>query len=188
MSRGSRLPREERFPGHDLLWPKPLSSPRYPPPSVLLIEPHADTRELYLLWLTLRGFVVRIATAGDEALAVASMVPPDAIVIEPMVPFGGIALIRALRHGSACPDAALVVLTTLANAEVRDYALEAGADAYLIKPCGVLDMGEAIANASRDRLHLVVPAATGAKPSRPRLRQAVVRSRAIGERLIAGAG
>ena len=188
MSTGSRVLQDEPSLAHDPLRPEPLSPVRYPSPNVVLIEPHADTRELYLLWLTLRGFVVRIATTGDEALSVASTVPPDAVVVEPMVPFGGIALIRALRHESTCSDAALVVLTTLANAEVRRHALEAGADAYLIKPCELLAIGEAIATASRDRLRLVVPATSGAKPSRTRLRQVVVRYRAIRERLTAGAG
>jgi DNA-binding NarL/FixJ family response regulator len=107
------------------------------------------------------------------------------IVVEPMVPLGGIALIRALRHESSCPDAALVVVTTLASAAVRRHALEAGADAYLIKPCGMLTMGEAIANASRDRLRLIVPRSGGATPSRTRLRQVVRRCRAIRERLTA---
>ena len=47
-----------------LPWPDPPSTVRYPPPNVLLIEGHADTRELYELWLTQRAFYGRSAAEG----------------------------------------------------------------------------------------------------------------------------
>ena len=32
---------------HTLHWPEPASTAKYPPPRVLLIDEHVDTRELY---------------------------------------------------------------------------------------------------------------------------------------------
>ena len=149
----------------------------------MLVEPHGDTRELYHLWLTQCGFKVTAASSAAEAVAAAHLLPPDVVVVEPMVADGGVPLVQALRRERGCADTALIVLTTQASAVVRRHALEAGADAYLVKPCGVNHLGEAIASASRHRLRLVVPDAGGAPLSRDRVRRAVQRYRAIGERL-----
>jgi DNA-binding response OmpR family regulator len=168
---------------HTLPWPDRPSTVRYPPPNVLLIEGHADTRELYELWLTQRAFAVTATASGDAALAAARAQTPDVIVAELMAPAGGVPLVRALRAEAGCRDTILIVLTTQADAPLRQRALEAGADFYLVKPCGVIRLGEVMAIASRDRPRLVAPDTSGAKPSTARIRLALRRSRAICERL-----
>lgn len=160
------------------------STVRYPPPDVLLIEGHADSRELYDLWLTQRGFTVCATASGAAALAAARAQSPDVVVVELMVPDGGVPLVRALRAEAGCRDAIIIVLTTQADPALREHALEAGADFYLVKPCGVLRLGEVMAIASRDRSRLVAPDTCGAKPSSARIRLALKRSRAIRERLV----
>ena len=157
---------------------------RYAPPSVLLIEGHADTRELYELWLTQRAFTVTATASGDAGLAAARAKAPDVIVAELMVPDGGVSMVRALRAEAGCRDTIMIVLTTQAGGAIRRHALEAGADSYLVKPCGVLRLGEVMAVASRQRSRLVAPETFGAKSSSARLRQAVKRSLAIRERLM----
>ena len=168
---------------HTLPWPERTSPARYPPPSVLLIEGHADTRELYELWLSQREFAVTATASGDAALAAARAQAPDIIVVELMVPSGGVPLMRALRAEPGCRDAIMIVLTTQADTALRDHALEAGADFYLVKPCGVIRLGEVMAIASRDRSRLVAPDTSGAKLPTSRIRLAVQRARAIRERL-----
>ena len=150
---------------------------------MLLLEPHPDTRELAPLWLTCSAFSVSNATSGQDAVAVARAIRPDVILLEPIVSRGGVTLVRALRNEPACADAVLVVVTTEARGAQRRQALEAGADAYLIKPCSVKDLGEAIAVASYQRLRLIAPDPHGLTPPRARLRDAVQRCRAIRERL-----
>ena len=100
---------------HTLPWPDRTSTVRYPPPSVLLVEGHADTRELYELWLTQREFAVTATASGDAALAAARAQAPDVIVVELMVPDGGVPLVRALRAEAGCRDTILIVLTTQAD-------------------------------------------------------------------------
>ncbi len=166
-----------------LPWPDRPSTVRYPPPNVLLIEGHADTRELYELWLTQREFAVTATASGDAGLAAARAQAPDIIVVELMVPDGGVPLVRALRSEAGCRDTILIVLTTQAETALRERALEAGADFYLVKPCGVIRLGEVMAIASRDRSRLVAPDTSGAKVPPARIRLAVRRARAIRERL-----
>ena len=168
---------------HTLPWSERTSTVRHPPPNVLLVEGHADTRDLYELWLTQRAFAVTATASGDVALAAVRAQAPDVIVVELMVPDGGVPLVRALRAEAGCRDAIMIVVTTQADTALRERALEAGADFYLVKPCGVLRLGEVMAIASRDRTRLVAPETAGAKPSSARIRLALRRSRAIRERL-----
>ena len=170
---------------HTLPCPDRPSTVRYPPPNVLLIEGHADTRELYELWLTQREFAVTATASGGAGLAAARAQAPDIIVVELMVPEGGVPLVRALRSEAGCRDTILIVLTTQADTALRERALEAGADFYLVKPCGVIRLGEVMAIASRDRSRLVAPDTSGAKVPPARIRLAVRRARAIRERLAA---
>ena len=166
-----------------LPWPDRTSTVHYPPPAVLLIEAHADTRELYDLWLTQRAFTVSATASGNAGLAAARAQAPDVVIVELMVPEGGVPLVRALREETGCRDTIIIVLTTQADTALREHALEAGADFYLVKPCGVIRLGEVLAIASRHRSRLVVPDTAGARPPRSRLRQAIRRARAIRERL-----
>ena len=132
-------------------------SERYPAPRVLLVDAHADTRALYSVWLTQHAFSVRVAESGDEAVAIARAEALDVIVTEMMVPDGGPPLVRRLRAVPAAADAVLLVLTTQTAAMLREQALEAGADSYLVKPCGAPRLGEAMVSASRARFRSAIP-------------------------------
>jgi DNA-binding response OmpR family regulator len=185
--RGNTLATHAPRTAHILPWPDRTSTDHYPAPRVLIIEEHADTRELYELWLSQRGFAVCATASGQDGLAAARAHAPDLVIVELMVPDGGVALIRAVRGEAACRDTIIVVLTTQADSALREHALEAGADFYLVKPCGVVRLGEVMVIASRDRSRLIAPEISGAKRPKSRLRLAIQRSRAIRERLASDA-
>ena len=151
---------------HTLPWSERTSTVRHPPPNVLLVEGHADTRDLYELWLTQRAFAVTATASGDVALAAVRAQAPDVIVVELMVPDGGVPLVRALRAEAGCRDAIMIVVTTQADTALRERALEAGADFYLVKPCGVLRLGEVIGDRQ--------PRSRAARRAGDRRREAVV--------------
>jgi DNA-binding response OmpR family regulator len=153
---------------------------RYPSPNVLLIEPHGDTRELYHLWLAQCGFAVTVPAPGHDLATAARGTSADIVVVEPMHHPDGVAFIRALRGDAVCADAVVIVLTTQTSSAMRRHAIEAGADDYLVKPCSIVDLAEAISTASESRVHLVVP---GASPSSRRVDRATRRAHAIQERL-----
>ena len=76
-----------------------------------------------------------VATANvQEALDAASVRPPDAAIIDLMLPDGhGVDIVRALREWSAMP---IIVLSALGEEDDKVQALEAGADDYVTKPFG----------------------------------------------------
>jgi len=80
-----------------------------------------------------------VATANvQEALDAASIRPPDAAIIDLMLPDGhGVDIVRALREWSAMP---IIVLSALGEENDKVKALEAGADDYVTKPFGAREL------------------------------------------------
>jgi two-component system KDP operon response regulator KdpE len=80
------------------------------------------------------GFeVVQAATAG-EALDRAAVHPPDAAIIDLVLPDGdGVDVCRQLRSWSQMP---IIVLSAIGDEDEKVRALEAGADDYVVKPFG----------------------------------------------------
>lgn len=154
----------------------------YPPPRVLLADAHADTREFYAVWLTQRGFRVSAASSASEALELATAESPDVIVAELMLPGGGPELVRRLRANPATADAVLIVLTTQTATVQREQAIAAGADSYLVKPCGAPRLGDAMATASRVRFREAAPT----ERRQDAVLRAAQRSFAIRERVLDG--
>lgn len=150
-------------PAHNSTIASEIRTPRsgppglYPPPRVLIADAHADTRELYAVWLTQRGFSVRAAASASDVLALAAAEAPDVIVTELMLPGGGAAFVERLRADPATGDAVLIVLTTQTAALLREQTIAAGADSYLVKPCGAPRLGDEMAAASRTRFRDAVP-------------------------------
>jgi two-component system, OmpR family, KDP operon response regulator KdpE len=76
-----------------------------------------------------------VATATvKEALDAASIRPPDAAIVDLMLPDGhGVDIVRSLREWSEMP---IIVLSALGEEDEKVRALEAGADDYVTKPFG----------------------------------------------------
>jgi two-component system KDP operon response regulator KdpE len=78
------------------------------------------------------GYEVSMAATLAEGLDLAAREPPDAAIIDVMLPDGsGIELCAELRSWSAMP---IVVLSALDEEEQKVLALRAGADDYITKP------------------------------------------------------
>jgi len=84
--------------------------------------------------LTNAGYRVEEATTKEEALAAASIRPPDAIVLDLVLPDGdGIEVCTDIRRWSQVP---IVVLSAVGDERQKVRALDAGADDYVTKPFG----------------------------------------------------
>ena len=133
-----------------------------PAPAVLLAEAHEDSRELYALWLSQRGFRVRGVATADALAAEVRRDVPDVVVLELMLPGGGLHVLRALRQTPATAGAVVIVLTTQSNETLRQLAIRAGADAYILKPCGAPQLGQVMLTVSRQRAAFAVGPDAGA--------------------------
>jgi two-component system KDP operon response regulator KdpE len=78
------------------------------------------------------GFDVVPAATAKEALDRAAVQPPDAAIIDLVLPDGdGIEVCKSLREWSRIP---IIVLSAVGDEEEKVRALEAGADDYVVKP------------------------------------------------------
>ncbi|CAN5181797.1 response regulator transcription factor [soil metagenome] len=104
-----------------------------PAPRVLVVDDDRAVRDSLRRSLEFNGYVVSLAGDGAEALATIAVRPPDALVIDVMMPrLDGIETTRALR--SSGNDLPILVLTARDSVGDRVEGLDAGADDYLTKP------------------------------------------------------
>jgi CheY-like chemotaxis protein len=119
----------------------PLSRPldRRPPTHdraprrVLLVDDDADIRQLLADRLTADGYDVLTAPDGREALACLGTERFDGMILDIGLPhIDGLRVLQALRDRQR--DVPVIMITAAAAQERALQALEAGAQAYLLKP------------------------------------------------------
>ena len=81
------------------------------------------------------GYEVDTAETAERALAAAAMRPPDAVILDLVLPDGtGTDVVRELRTWSTAP---VIVLSAVGDEHEKIAALDAGADDYVTKPVGI---------------------------------------------------
>ena len=100
--------------------------------TILICEDDDNLRQLIRVVIG-AGYDVMEAGDGDEALALASELRPDLIVLDLMMPrMSGLDVLRRLRGDVSADGTRIVVMSAWPDS--RDAALEAGADRFLQKP------------------------------------------------------
>ena len=103
--------------------------------TILLAEPDAPLRETWRSALAAMGFHVRESTTGPNALATAMRSQVDLLVTELYLPTStDRCLVRAARREPALRHMKILVVSDHGTADDHNWALTAGADAYLVKP------------------------------------------------------
>jgi two-component system KDP operon response regulator KdpE len=88
--------------------------------------------------LTAAGYEVETAATGDEALTAAATRPPDALILDLVLPDrSGTDVTRELRTWTSVP---IVVLSAVGDEREKVEALDAGADDYVTKPFGMEEL------------------------------------------------
>jgi DNA-binding NarL/FixJ family response regulator len=104
------------------------------PKRIMIADDHPVVREGFAAMIGTEPdmTVVAQARSGEEALELFRRVRPDVTLMDLRMPgMGGVDAIRAIRR--EFPDSRLIVLTTYDGDEDIYRALEAGAQAYLLK-------------------------------------------------------
>ena len=85
--------------------------------------------------LSSRGYEVEVAEDGAEALSSIEISPPDAVVLDAMMPVvDGYELLRRLRARPETAAIPVIMLTARRQEEDVLSALQLGADDYMVKP------------------------------------------------------
>jgi two-component system, cell cycle response regulator DivK len=105
-------------------------------PLVLVVDDYQDAREMYAEYLEFSGFTVVEATNGAEAIAKATELVPDVILMDLSLPvMDGWEATRRLKSDDRTKAIPVVALTGHALAGHSEGAKKAGCDAFVTKPC-----------------------------------------------------
>ena len=103
--------------------------------TILIIEDETAIRELISELLILEGFDVAEAVNGREGIAIAQSVLPDLIICDVMMPeIDGHGVLQALQKNPQTVSIPFIFLTAKGTRQDVRYAMNLGADDYLIKP------------------------------------------------------
>ena len=99
---------------------------------ILVVDDEPQILRALQLKLRSAGYAVDTAATAGEARIKASMRPPEAIILDVLLPDGrGTDVCRELRSWSEVP---ILVLSAVGEEEEKIAALDAGADDYVTKP------------------------------------------------------
>jgi DNA-binding response OmpR family regulator len=102
---------------------------------ILVVEDDRDIADLIAHALAKAGHETDRVASGPDALASARAAPPDAIILDLMLPgLGGFDVCRALRADGATASIPIIMLTARGEESDRVAGLELGADDYVTKP------------------------------------------------------
>ena len=103
-------------------------------PRILVLDDEPQILRALRVILRDAGFEAVTASTGEEALDRAAVKPPQAAIVDLMLPdLDGVEVTRRLREWSEMP---IIVLSAVGEEDRKVEALAAGADDYVTKPFG----------------------------------------------------
>ena len=107
-------------------------------PLILVVEDDAPIRNLITTTLKTQDYKYIAAATASEALQQATIHAPDVMLLDLGLPdLDGIEVIRRIRSWSAMP---IIVISARSEDSDKIEALDSGADDYLTKPFGVMEL------------------------------------------------
>jgi two-component system, OmpR family, KDP operon response regulator KdpE len=104
-------------------------------PRILVVDDEQQILRALRTSLRGAGYEVETADTVESALSTAAMRPPDAVILDLVLPDGsGTDVARELRTWSSAP---VIVLSAVGDEHEKIAALDAGADDYVTKPVGI---------------------------------------------------
>lgn len=125
---------------------------------VLIVEDHADMRELLSWQVELMGFVPITAKHGKEGVEKALSEKPQLVLMDIMMPgMDGRETARALRANPETKDIPILAATALFRDSDLKSCLEAGCNGYIVKPFTFQEL--------QAKLREFIPQSNGSLPS-----------------------
>ena len=130
--------------------------------SILLIEDEENIRSFILTALKNQSYRITTAGCGEEGLHLSASLCPDLILLDLGLPdLDGMEVIRKLRSWSAVP---IIVISARTNEQEKARALDLGADDYITKPFGTVELLARIRTSLRHSRQMQDMASTEPRP------------------------
>ncbi|MDP6823296.1 MAG: response regulator [Dehalococcoidia bacterium] len=120
--------------------------------SILIVDDSPEVRVALTATLEDAGHDVAEASDGRDAVEQATLIQPDAIMLDINMPdMDGITALRGLRSDPLTRDVPVVMLTAVADMDHVQTAIAAGAQDYVLKPWDADTVIERLWNAIESR-------------------------------------
>ena len=108
---------------------------------ILVVDDDANICELLRLYLTKEGYQVTVANDGEEGLEKFNAVKPDMVLLDIMLPEeDGLSILEKLRTDVRYKNLPVILLTAKGSEYDKVLGFEKGADDYIPKPFGMMEM------------------------------------------------
>jgi two-component system, OmpR family, alkaline phosphatase synthesis response regulator PhoP len=108
-------------------------------PRILIVEDNPDLAYGLRTGLEIEGYDVQVAEDGETGLDRARTWSPDLVMLDLMLPgMDGYRVLKTLREGGS--DVPVLILTARGEEADKVLGFRLGADDYVTKPCGVLEL------------------------------------------------
>ena len=108
---------------------------------ILVVDDEDDILHFLDLVLSEKGYAVKTAASGHEALTYAQLDPPDLVLLDIMMPqMDGWEVLKLLRVDEATSQVPVAMLSARTEAKDRVQGLQEGAIDYICKPFSLQEL------------------------------------------------
>jgi two-component system chemotaxis response regulator CheY len=112
---------------------------------ILVVDDDSITRKLLGMYLKSKGYEVEYAENGLEALEKLGQVEINIVLTDLNMPYmDGIEFTRNMKMEPHYSHIPVLMVTTEADRDEKERAIQAGADAYLVKPVTAEQINETV--------------------------------------------
>ena len=108
---------------------------------ILIVDDDRNIAELISLYLVKECYETHIVGDGEAALKAFSTFRPDLILLDLMLPgMDGVEILKRMKASEEFRQIPVIMATAKGSEYDKIQSLDAGADDYLVKPFGILEM------------------------------------------------
>ena len=113
--------------------------------NILVVEADRNISDLIRMYLEKEGFEVTTAFDGGTAVEKFREIQPDIVLLDIMLPgIDGVQAVKILRENEQTKNTPILMLTAKSAEIDKVFGLENGADDYLTKPFGIMELAARI--------------------------------------------
>ncbi|CRZ35681.1 two-component system alkaline phosphatase synthesis response regulator PhoP [Herbinix hemicellulosilytica] len=149
---------------------------------IYIIEDDESIRELIKIALEGFGYKIRTFEAAEPALQSMKNEKPDLAIFDIMLPgMDGLSAIKYIRKDALLKDIPIICLTAKDKELDKVAGLDVGADDYMTKPFGILELAARIRSLLRrvDKEEIKEPLTVGALTINPMTREVFVENKPV---------
>lgn len=110
-----------------------------PQRKLLIVDDEARICSTLAQYFSMKGYEVRIAQCGEDALAFAGTFQPHVVLLDLLMPgMSGVDTLKRIKQLNPTPR--VIMLSAADHQEVAEGALKFGADSYVCKPANFSEL------------------------------------------------